>query len=108
MIRGMEKHSNRTHRRSVKFRVKAYLARLEAREMTNREVAGLLEISEEHLSRTLAEIGLVKVAPVDHKAKSAATKARKDHIRELAKTLSAEDLAKECKISLRTAYRYKK
>lgn len=95
-----------THVRNTRIRIKDFLDKLRSREITNREVAAALGVSEEHVSRTLAEIGFEKEPAVDRKAQSAAKKARKHQIRVDAKTMSPEDLAKTHDISVRTAYRY--
>jgi len=86
--------------------VQEYLPALKSREMTNREVAELLGINEQHLSRVLAELEFEKDPAVDRKALKAATAAKKANIAPLSATLSPEDAAREAGVSLRPISRY--
>lgn len=95
-----------THTKKTSVRVKPYLDKLRSREMTNREVAGLLGINEQHLSRVLKEIGFEKEAATDRAAAKAATAAKKERIAQAAATMTPEEAAKACGVSERTIYRY--
>lgn len=95
-----------THTRNARVRVDPYLPQLRAREMTNREVAALLGITEEHLSRTLKEIGFEKEPAVDRAALKKATADKKANIAALAAAHPPEEAARLAGVSVRTIYRY--
>lgn len=95
-----------THTRNARVRVEAYLPQLKAREMSSREVAGLLGIHEQHLCRVLAELGFEKDPAVDRKAQKAATAEKKARIAEFAQNHPPEEAARLAGVSLRTIYRY--
>lgn len=95
-----------THTRNARVRVTPYLPQLRAREMTNREVASLLGITEEHLSRTLTELEFEKEPAVDRAALKAATAAKKANIAALAATHPPEEAARLAGVSVRTIYRH--
>lgn len=95
-----------THTRNVRIRIQPYLAQLKGREMTNRECAALLDVTEEHISRTLTEIGFEKDPAVDRAAQKAATAAKRAAIASAATSMTPEDAARACGVSVRTIYRY--
>ncbi len=97
----------------LKLTIRPYLADLQAREVSNREVARILDVSEEHISRTLKALNIVKV-PSAHalKAKKKENyqeleKARKAHLSKLANTLSPQEAAEAGNCHIRTIYRHK-
>lgn len=94
--------------RNLRVRVQPYLARLRAREMTNREVAGLLGCNEQALSRLLGTMGFEKEPAVDRKAASLLNAERKAFRFKLANdpTISMEEAAARAGVALRTIYRY--
>lgn len=99
-----------SNHRNLRVRVKPYLAALEAREKTNREVAELLGCNEAVLCRILKQLNLLKVPPVDRKAATALGKARKEFRAEVANRpgITPEEAARICEVSVRTIYRYMK
>lgn len=97
-----------THQRNTRTRVQEYLPRLKSRELTNREVAELLGVNEQHLSRVLSEIGFEKDPPVDRAAAKAENAKKKARIKELALSdLDPKEAAKQAGVSERTIYRYR-
>lgn len=92
----------------LKRDIQPYLDRLVKREMTNRAAAAILGVSEEHLSRTLKYLGIVKVprTKADDPKKDLIAARRSFRI-ELANTLSVKEAAKRANCSDRTIYRLK-
>jgi transcriptional regulator with XRE-family HTH domain len=98
-----------THKRNLQTRLQEYLPALKSREMTNRDVAALLGVNEQYLSRVLSDMDFQKDPAPDREAQSAAVKAKKENIRLLANDpkLTPEEAAAKAGVSLRTIYRYK-
>lgn len=97
-----------SNHRNLRVRVRPYLAALESRTTTNRDVAALLGCNEQTLCRVLKGLAVKKVAPVDRKAASELSKARKQFREEVANRpgITPEEAAKICGVSARTIYRY--
>lgn len=95
-----------TVHRNARYRVKPFLEKLRSREMTNRQVAEILEINEQHLCRVLAELGFEREPAIDRKAQKQATADKKARIAEFAKSHPPEEAARLAGVSVRTIYRY--
>lgn len=92
----------------LRKRIQPYLDRLRLREITNRDVADALGCNEQHLSRLLSQLGFEKEPAVDRAAHRELVKARKDHLAHCAATMTPEDAARACDVSVRTIYRHLK
>lgn len=84
-----------------------YLDDLKHRRVTNRAVAAQLRVSEEHVSRTLKELGLVKDPAQSRAAAKELVKARYEYRQSVAKTLTPKQAAKAARCSVRTIYRWR-
>lgn len=90
----------------LKVRVQPYLPKLKNRQLTNREVAHALGVAEEHLCRTLKNLGFERDAPPDRSKQQELVKARKDHQKALAASkLTPAQAAQAAGCSERTIYR---
>lgn len=86
-------------------KIKPYLDQLRDRELTNRAVAKLLGVSEEHVCRVLKRLKFVKNPPPDRQQASQLYRARQEYRRHVATTLSITDAARAAGCSVRTIYR---
>jgi hypothetical protein len=84
-----------------------FLQALIDREITNRAVAKLLGVSEEHLCRTLTMMRVVKI-PAEKRRDPIIIKARREHIAHLAVTLPVKLAAEAGRCSVSTISRYKR
>jgi DNA-directed RNA polymerase specialized sigma24 family protein len=100
-IRGMSKLN-------LRARVKPYLADLKSRATTNRAVAAELGVNEQSLCRVLAELEFEKEPAVDRTLATKLHRERQAFRTQCAATMTPEDAAKACNVSLRTIYRYMK
>lgn len=93
----------------LRDRITPFLEDIVNRRVTNRAVALRLQVSEEHVSRTLKELGIVKV-PAKRRGQAAKdlVAARYAHRQEVANTLAPRQAARAAHCSLRTIYRWKK
>ena len=91
---------------NMRQRVKPHLDDLKARKITNREVAKILGCNEQALSRLLGTIEFERDPPVDHAAHRELVRTRKEHLAQCAATMTPEQAAKACNVSVRTIYRY--
>ncbi len=84
--------------------IQPYLEQLKSRELTNRAVAEILGVSEEHVSRTLKALGVKKdVLPGTAERELRAT--RRQYREHVAKTMPPKQAARAANCSLRTIYR---
>ena len=88
----------------LKHKLQPYLAQLKSRQITNREVAAELGVSEHHLCRVLKTLNLQKDMPTA-KANAELKAARKAHRLNVAKALPIKEAAKAANCSTRTIYR---
>lgn len=91
---------------NLRTRVKPYLEDLKTRATTNRAVAEALGVNEQSLSRVLGELGFERDPPVDREAHRQLVKTRKEYLAHCAATMTPEEAARACDVSVRTIYRY--
>lgn len=87
--------------------IQPFLEQIRRREITNREVAARLGVSEEHLSRVLKKLNVVKDPPPDRKAQAELNRARREFRENAARTMSVSAAARAAHCSVRTIYRLK-
>lgn len=92
----------------LKAKLKPYLEALRERRLTNRAVAKLLDVSEEHVSRVLKQLKLQKDPVPDPKKRKALLQTRAELRSTLANSMSITEAAKAANCSTRTIYRYRK
>ena len=96
----------------LRDRILPFLDELRTRKVTNRAIAARLGVSEEHVSRTLKELGVVKTSAKEAReafkaARKALVAARYEHRATVAKTMAPRQAARAAKCSLRTIYRWR-
>ena len=85
-----------------------FLEELRTRKVTNRAVAARLGVSEEHVSRVLKELGIVKIpGGQERRAAKELAAERYRYRKEVAKTLSPRLAARAARCSVRTIYRWR-
>lgn len=87
--------------------IQPFLEQIKRREITNREVAARLHVSESHLCRVLKQLGVERDPPPDRKAQAELNRARRAFRENAARTLSVPAAARAAGCSVRTIYRLK-
>lgn len=92
----------------LRDRITPFLEDIVNRRVTNRAVALRLQVSEEHVSRTLKELHVIKV-PAERRgaAQKELVAARYAYRQQAAKTLTPRQAARAANCSIRTIYRWK-
>lgn len=93
----------------LRDQIKPYLDRIRRREMTNRELARVLNASEWHVCRLLKQLKVQRDPPPSRETNRARLEARKQLRTELANdpTKTLAQAAREAHCSERTLYRYR-
>jgi len=88
--------------------IRPYLPRIISRELTNRDVAALLKVSEYTVCRVLKQLKIKRDPAPDRAAHKALLRQRKEVRENAAKTLSIKAAAAAANCSTRTIYRLRK
>lgn len=90
--------------------IRPLLPRIIARELTNRQVAAMLDCSEFSVCRVLRQLKVTRdpVSKPDRSAQRELETARREHRAAVAKTLPIIEAAAAAKCSTRTIYRWRK
>lgn len=89
----------------LKKKLEPYLDRIRRRELTNREVAALLNTNETYVCRVLKGMGIEREEIVKPPTSKELNAARTEHRELMASTMTAKEAAKAAGCSLRTIYR---
>ena len=90
----------------LKLALIKYQVDVESRQITNRELSKILNVSEAHISRMLKMMG-IKRPPPEYIAKRLLAEARREYRRKLARTLTPAQAAVQANCTERTIYRYR-
>lgn len=87
--------------------IEPYLDDLRDRKISGRDVAAALQVSESHLSRTLATLGIKRIEPLSkhREAQKALKKARQEYREQVAQIMPIQQAAKAANCHPRTIKR---